>query len=111
MIQEHLDGLTKIRLDNRGLAFAFDHMEQEGHIQRTLQMCRDAGIGKSRIMVYILYNFNDAPQEAEYRAREVIKFERLPPGQDATNIIPKETETGKSTVITNKKVMAGNNKN
>lgn len=82
--EEHLEALIKIRLDNRGLAFAFDHMGQDGHIQRTLQMCRDAGIGKSRIMVYMLYNFNDTPKEAEYRAREIIKYGYRPYPQQYT---------------------------
>ena len=82
--KEHLEALRTVRLDNRGLAFAFDHMGQEGYIQRTLKMCHEAGIGKSRIMVYTLYNFNDTPQEAEYRAREIIKHGYRPYPQQYT---------------------------
>ena len=40
-------------------------------------------------------------------AREVMKFETLPPGQAATKIIPREIEIGNFAMRTNKKVMAG----
>lgn len=81
---EHLEALRGVRFDKRGLRFAFDHMGQEGYIQRTLKMCADAGIGKARILVYVLYNFNDIPQEAEYRMREVLKFKYRPYPQQYT---------------------------
>lgn len=82
--EEHLDALRGVRFDRCGLRFAFDHMAQEGYIQKTLEACADAGIGKARVLVYVLYNFNDTPQEAEYRMREVIKFKFRPYPQQYT---------------------------
>jgi len=71
--QEHLDMMKGIKFVERGLRFAFDNLSQEGHIQRTLTMCNKSGIGKARMMIYVLYNFEDTPLEAEYRMREVIR--------------------------------------
>lgn len=82
--EEHLNALKNIRFDKRGLRFAFDHMAQEGYIQKTLKMCADAGIGKARVLVYVLYNFNDTPQEAEYRMQEVLKYKFRPYPQQYT---------------------------
>jgi len=82
--KKHLDAINGVRFDRCGLRFAFDHMGQEGYIQRTLQMCAEAGIGKARVLVYVLYNFNDTPQEAEYRMREVLKYKFRPYPQEYT---------------------------
>lgn len=72
--EEHVKALVGVRLNNRGLRFAFDTMEQEEHIQRTLQLCRDYKLSRAGTLVWILFNFMDTPQEAEYRIREAIKF-------------------------------------
>ena len=82
--EDHLEAIRDVRFDKRGLRFAFDHMEQDGHLQKVLQMCAEAGIGKARILVYVLYNFNDTPQEAEYRMREVLKYKFRPYPQEYT---------------------------
>lgn len=75
----HLKALMGVKFLPRGLRFAFDGMYQDGHIQRTLDMCNGlGGIGKARLMVYVLYNYDDTPLEAEYRMREIIKHNGRP---------------------------------
>jgi len=76
--EEHLNALKGVRINSRGLRFAFDHMQQDGHIQRTIRSCLDAGMSSRLFQVYILFNFLDTPQEAEYRVREIIKLGLIP---------------------------------
>ena len=77
--ENHLEAIKDVSFLPRGLRFAFDGMYQEGYIQKTLDMCNhDAGIGKARLMVYVLYNYEDTPQEAEYRMRQVIEHNGRP---------------------------------
>ena len=57
-----------------GLRFAFDNMDQDKLIQDTIKKCLDAGITKSKIMVYVLYNYKDTFEEAMYRADEIRKL-------------------------------------
>lgn len=71
---EHLNFIKNIKLEQQGLRFAFDNMSQEGYIQRAIKKCLDVGVSKSKIMVYILHNFNDTFEDAMYRAREVAKL-------------------------------------
>jgi hypothetical protein len=69
--EKHLKYLFGINLQNNGLRFAFDNMSQDYHIQKTVQMCLDAGISKSKIMAYVLFNFKDTFDESMYRATEL----------------------------------------
>jgi hypothetical protein len=63
---------TKIEL----LRFAFDSPSQDGHIQKAIQLARKYGF-KSNIMVYVLYNSEEAydtPEYFYYRINELNKF-------------------------------------
>ncbi len=72
--EEHLEHIQGVKFLRGGLRFAFDNMSQEGHIQRTLRMCREGGIAKNKFLVYVLFNFTDTPMEAEYRMRVPIEL-------------------------------------
>ena len=72
--EDHLKALEGVRILPNGLRFAFDGMQEDEHIQRTLKLCFDNGISKGKITVFLLFNFNDTPKEAEYRMREVVKL-------------------------------------
>lgn len=72
--EEHLKHIINIKFDRGGLRFAFDNMSEDEHIQRTIKMCLNAGIGKSKIMVFLLYNYKDDFEEAMYRAEEIKKL-------------------------------------
>ncbi len=67
----HLEHMKGVNFESGGLRFAFDSMSQDGQIQEAIGKCIDAGIGKSKMQVYILYNFKDTFEEAFYRADQI----------------------------------------
>jgi len=72
--EHHMKALKEIRVNPRGLRFAFDHMGQEGYIQNTLKTCLKNGFKPRDFQIYVLFNFKDTPQEAEYRMREIMNL-------------------------------------
>lgn len=76
--ENHVHALKGVRINQRGLRFAFDHMLQEGYIQKTINLCLDNDLHERLIQVYVLFNFGDSPEEAEYRMREIVKTGVIP---------------------------------
>jgi len=76
--EEHLEAIREIKFVRHGLRFAFDNMSQDGHIQKTMEMIKESGISLGNTYVYVLFNFVDTPQEAEYRARTVVNTGAFP---------------------------------
>jgi hypothetical protein len=74
--EDHCKYLSKINL--RTIRFAFDSMDQNGAIQRAVKLCIKHGIPKSKILVFILYNFRDTLDDALYRAEQVSKLGARP---------------------------------
>jgi hypothetical protein len=74
--EDHCKYLSKINL--KTIRFAFDSMDQDGIIQRAIQLCIKHGIPTSKIMVFVLYNFGDTLEEALYRAGQISKFGARP---------------------------------
>ena len=72
--------LKTLRYEKRGLRFAFDEMSQNGIYQKSMEILIDAGvqIGKDKSYTFILYNFNDTPQEALYRSQTAWKYGSSP---------------------------------
>jgi len=71
--------LASLKYVRNGFRTAFDDMSQDGHYQKAMEKMINAGFkfsGKS--YTYILFNFNDTPQEAYYRAKEAWKFKSNP---------------------------------
>jgi len=66
--------LAKIRFAPHGLRLAFDRIEDDGVFQKAIIKLKNAGIDESALMAYVLFNFQDKPQEAEYRMQECIKL-------------------------------------
>lgn len=60
------------------IRFAFDSMSQDGMLQEAIAACKEKGIRASKITVFILYNFNEPPDSAVYRAQEVLKLGARP---------------------------------
>ena len=54
------------------LRLAFDHPNLTEDITRAVHYITEAGIPKSKIMVYALFNFKDTPREAEARMRTLV---------------------------------------
>jgi len=71
---DHLEEIKGVKFERNGLRFAFDSMHQDGSIQEVLQKCLDVGIPKSKMMVYVLFNYTDTFEEAFYRAEEIRKL-------------------------------------
>jgi len=66
--------LAKAKYTRHGMRLAFDRIEEDGLFQAAVQMLLDAGIPKSQIMAYVLFNFTDTLEEADYRMRECVKL-------------------------------------
>jgi len=47
--------------------FAWDNIKNESAIMKAIERTVTAGIPKSKIRVYVLFNFNDTPEDALYR--------------------------------------------
>jgi hypothetical protein len=68
--------LSKVNIDKRrGIHTAFDRKEDDGHFQRGVEKMLKAGIDKRKILVYVLINFEETPQEANYRIMECAKYD------------------------------------
>ena len=71
-IAKLLSTLTYIR---QGLRLGFDRMEDDGHYQRAMEvLIRNGCKVKGSSYTYVLFNFDDKPQEAYYRAREAWRY-------------------------------------
>jgi hypothetical protein len=70
-LASHLSGLRFIR---SGMRLAFDRIEEDGTFQKAIKILIDAGVKRSHIMAYVLFNFDDKPEDADYRARECVKL-------------------------------------
>ena len=71
-----LASLTYIK---NGFRIGFDRIEDDGYYQRGMEKLKKAGLKiGSYSYTYVLFNFNDTPQEAFYRASECWKFKSNP---------------------------------
>tara|TARA_Y100001951_G_C11285707_1_gene268534 strand:+ start:1218 stop:1757 length:540 start_codon:yes stop_codon:yes gene_type:complete len=58
--------------------FAYDSAGTGKHVQRAIEDLNAAGIIYRKIMVYLLFNFNETPEEARSRAEEIIEWGASP---------------------------------
>jgi hypothetical protein len=56
----------------RPVRFAFDSMEEDGHFQRATELM--IARGHKEFIAYVLYNFNDSPEDFYYRLKETPKI-------------------------------------
>lgn len=66
--------LSTIRYTREGLRMAFDRIEDDGIFQRAVKRLTKAGVAPGNIMAYVLFNFNDTLDEANYRMRECARL-------------------------------------
>ena len=66
--------LAKVKYTRRGMRLAFDRIEEDGVFQAAVEHLKANGVPKSQIMVYVLFNFRDTPEEAHYRMRECVRL-------------------------------------
>ena len=78
---KHLSKISYMAGGYPGLRFAFDRMHDDGHYQKACELMIKS-LGKKSLtsigLTYVLFNFNDTPQEAYYRAKECWKYKSYP---------------------------------
>lgn len=62
--------LARLKFTRNGMRLAFDRIEEDGVFQKAIETLLTAGVPKSQLMAYVLFNFNDTPKEAFYRMAE-----------------------------------------
>ena len=70
--------LSKMPVEKRGYRTAFDRIAEDGIFQKSVKLLIKNGISKYNIMAYVLFNFDDTPVEADYRARECANLGIIP---------------------------------
>lgn len=66
--------LARVSCVKRGMRLAFDRIEEDGVFQTALELLLKAGVPKSTMLIYVLFNFTDRPKEAYYRATECQRY-------------------------------------
>lgn len=67
--------LASLKYFRNGFRIAFDRMGDDGFYQTAMEKVIAAGLKvKGNSFSYVLYNFDDTPQEAYYRAQECWKY-------------------------------------
>jgi len=84
LTEEKADALARLKYQGdgrQGLRFAFDRMGDDGHYQRACELMikklNRKNLG-SVGLTYILFNFDDTPQEAYYRATQAWQYRSFP---------------------------------
>ena len=72
--REKADLMARAKYIQGGCRLAFDRIEEDGLFQEAVEKLLDAGIPKYSIMAFVLFNFNDNPQDADYRMRECFRL-------------------------------------
>jgi hypothetical protein len=72
--KELAEQVAKIKFVRHGMRTAFDRIEEDGIFQKSTQMLQKAGVKAEDMFAYVLFNFNDKPQDANYRAEECFKL-------------------------------------
>lgn len=65
----HIERLQELWLPH--LRFAFDHVSSEAVVMDSIDRVLAAGFAKCRISVYVLFGFDDTPEDALYRANAI----------------------------------------
>ncbi len=68
----HLERLKE--LDIEVLRFAWDNVNNQSLIMAAINRALDSGFPKSKIRVYVLFNFRDTPEDALYRCNTLKKL-------------------------------------
>jgi len=74
--QHHIERLQELHLPK--LRFAFDHISAEATTMDAIDSVMKAGFARRRIGCYVLFGFEDSPEDALYRA-EAIKAKGIKP--------------------------------
>jgi hypothetical protein len=75
---DHINLLAQCRWATNGLRLAFDHMGEDGYVQRAIEKLFKKGVYKTKLMVFCLFNYHDTFEEAFYRCSEVYRLGARP---------------------------------
>jgi hypothetical protein len=64
--------MSKLKFAHNGMRMVFDRIEEDGIFQNSVRIVRNAGVKARDIQAFVLFNFDDTPPEAIYRAEECI---------------------------------------
>lgn len=70
--------LARIKFIRNGCRMAFDRIKEDGVFQRAVETAKAAGVSRGNFLIYVLFNFRDTPQEANYRFRECVRLRVQP---------------------------------
>jgi len=71
--------LASLKYTRQGFRIGFDRIKDDGHYQKAMEKLQKAGLKLSgNSYTYVLYNFEETPQDAYYRATEAWKFKSNP---------------------------------
>ena len=71
--------LASLKYTRNGFRIGFDRKKDDGYYQAAMSKMQDAGLNlQGNSYTYVLYNFDDKPQNAYYRCREAWKFKSNP---------------------------------
>lgn len=76
--------LARGKYTRAGVRMAFDRIEEDGVFQAAVERLLRAGVRKTDIMAYVLFNFTDTPEEANYRMMECRRLGIIPYPQQYT---------------------------
>lgn len=65
---------ASVKYVNQGFRTAFDRIEEDGIFQDAMTKALRAGVPADQFMVYVLFNYGERIQEANYRMRECVKL-------------------------------------
>lgn len=66
--------LSRLKYTRTGMRLAFDRIDEDEVFHRAVEKLIAAGVPRTEIMVYALFNFKDMPREALYRLGEIHKL-------------------------------------
>lgn len=76
--------ISKLKFVRYGLRLAFDRISDDKIFQKAIRLLQENGISNASFMAFVLFNFNDTPKEATYRAEECVKLNIRPYPQQYT---------------------------
>jgi len=91
--------MSNIKYFKSGMRLAFDRIEEDGVFQEAIRKLIANGVPAKNILAFVLFNFNDTPKEAEYRANECVKLGIRPYPQQ---YVPLNKKTRRPPFISNK---------
>lgn len=72
MTQEKADMIRSLRI--RLIRIAFDSIKDEPGVEHGVNLLVEAGVRPKKILAYVLYNFNDTPQDFLYRLKKTMEW-------------------------------------